>query len=78
MQIRWHNYPIIKKIHTGVFSGQETPEEETQMRETFKSLLKLCLLPHQLPTDQAIRSAGFPLAFYKISAEERDFVNPVC
>lgn len=77
MQLKWQNYPIIWKIDIGVFSGQETPEE-TSVRETFKSFLKLCLLPHQLPTDQAIRSTGFALALYKISAEDRDFVNPVC
>lgn len=28
-------------------------------------------------TGQAIRSAGFALALDKISAEDRDFVNPV-
>lgn len=71
--------PYYQKIsHWAVFSGQETLEEETSMRETFKSLIKLCLFPHQLPTDQGTRSAGFALALYKISAEGRDFVKPVC
>lgn len=61
-----------------IFSGQETPEKKYQRGKTFNSFLKLCLLSHWLPTDQAIRSAGFTLALYKISAEDRDLVNPVC
>lgn len=48
-QMTWWNHPIIGKILPGVFSGQETPEEETLVGETFKSSLEWCLLPHQLP-----------------------------
>lgn len=66
-----------KKSHWGIVMSRDTWSRNIHVGDLQK-LSGVVAVATAAATGQAIRSAGFALALDKISAEDRDFVNPVC
>lgn len=66
-----------KNSHWGIVRSRDTWSRNIHEGELQK-LSGAVAVATVAVTGQAIKSAGFALALDKISAEDRDFVNPVC